>query len=133
MTTITELTLELRGTPLSEFSSRFVKLMYNAMGVSFFKYGALADAYPERVDAIASLEKRLAKYRETGNTEWLVDVANFAMIEFMRPRHPDAHFRGTDEDRTGRITVTGKQTSEKNKEIDTTPRTGPTPLDRLFK
>src|SRR5690349_4191389 len=98
---IEALTLELTGTPLSEFSARFVKLMYNAMGVSFHKYGLVKDAYPERVDAIASLKKRLEKYEADGNTEWLVDVANFAMIEFMLPRHPEAHFKGTDDDRTG--------------------------------
>jgi hypothetical protein len=48
------------------------------------------------VDAIASLKKRLKKYEETGNTEWLVDIANFAMIEYMYPQHEQAHFRATD-------------------------------------
>jgi len=41
---------------------------------------------------------RMRKYAETGNTEWLIDAANFAMIEFMHPRHPHAHFTGTDDD-----------------------------------
>jgi adenylate kinase family enzyme len=70
--------------------------MADRMAVSWCKYGLVADAYPTRADAIASLHKRLEKYAETGNTEWLMDVANFAMIEFMRPRHSQAHFRGTD-------------------------------------
>ncbi len=84
------------GVPKSEFSPEFVQGMADRMSVSYFKYGLVADAYPARVDAIASLEKRLQKYKDTGNLEWLMDVANFAMIEFMRPKHPDAHYRPTD-------------------------------------
>lgn len=80
----------------TEFSTDFVQKMKNRMLVSYMKYGAIKDAYPEKVDAVASLKLRLDKYAETGNTEWLVDAANFAMIEFMHPRHQDAHFRGTD-------------------------------------
>jgi hypothetical protein len=35
-------------------------------------------------------------YEESGNTDYLVDVANFAMIEFMHPSHPDASYKPTD-------------------------------------
>ena len=82
--------------PGTEFSIPFAQGMADRMSMSFFKYGALALAYPDRVDAVASLKKRLERYEETGNTEYLMDVANFAMIEFMRPRHPDAHFKAED-------------------------------------
>lgn len=88
----------------TEFSAPFVRKMQNAMCVSFYKYGAVKEAYPSRVDAVESLKIRLAKYAETGNTEFLVDAANFAMIEFMHPKHPDAHYRATDaEESPGRI------------------------------
>lgn len=66
------------------------------MQVSFHKYGPVANAYPHKVNALESLHKRLEKYAETGNTEFLIDAANFAMIEFMFPAHPNAHFRATD-------------------------------------
>lgn len=82
--------------PASEFSEQFTKGMRDRMAVSYFKYGKVADAYPHKVNAIESLHKRLDRYLETGNTEWLMDVANFAMIEFMHPAHPEAHFRATD-------------------------------------
>lgn len=49
----------------------------------------------ELAKAIDSAEERLRLYRETGNTEWLVDLANFAMIEYMHHSHPQAHFRAT--------------------------------------
>lgn len=42
------------------------------------------------------MEKRLEKYKETGNTEFLADIANFAMIEFMYPQHLDADYIATD-------------------------------------
>lgn len=84
------------GTPPSEFSIEFIQGMANRMSVSFYKYGLIAEAYPAKVNAIASMKLRIKKYEETGNLEWLMDAANFAMIEYMLPRHPDAHYRATD-------------------------------------
>ena len=84
------------GVPDSEFSLDFVQGMCDRMGMSFFKYGRVAAAYPTKVDAIANLKLRLDRYEHDGNTEWLMDVANFAMIEFMHPKHPDAHFSPRD-------------------------------------
>ncbi len=97
-----------KGVPPSEFCKQFVQGMVDRMAMSFFKYGRVADAYPKKVDAIASLERRLAMYKQTGNGDWLMDVANFAMIEFMHPRHPDFHFRPTDSHESpGRANVDG--------------------------
>jgi hypothetical protein len=115
--------------PETENSSTFHQGMVNRMGVSFFKYGKVEDAYPNRVDAIRSLITRLEKYTGDlqlakeggcglggdGNTEWLMDVANFAMIEFMRPRHPGAHFKGTDSDASpGRSRLDGAGAHDRN-------------------
>lgn len=89
---------ETLATLATETSRRFHDLMDAAMLVSFYKYGAVADAYPEKVNAIESLKLRLDKYAATGNAEYLVDVANFAMIEFMHPANPDAFYKATDKD-----------------------------------
>ncbi len=78
-----------------DFSEDFVQKMKNRILVSHYKYGWVEDTYPELADAIACLEQRLEMFKKTGNTEHLVDVANFAMIEFMLPRHPKAHFAAT--------------------------------------
>lgn len=67
----------------------------NRIVVSHYKYGWMHECYPHISDAVKSLEERVDLYKRTGNREWLVDVANFAMIEFMYPRHPEAHFRAT--------------------------------------
>lgn len=101
--------------PMSEFSPEFVQGMANRMAVSFHKYGKVSDGFPENIDAISSLHVRLNKYEETGNTEWLMDVANFAMIEFMHPRHPLVHFEGTDSDQSpGRVRHSGEVDADRN-------------------
>lgn len=79
--------------PDSENSTQFHQGMIDRMAVSFHKYGAVADA-KGKIDQIKSLQLRLDKYLKTGNTEWLIDVANMAMIEFIH-RGPRA-FKPTD-------------------------------------
>lgn len=116
--------MELNDTkiPSSEFSKSFLQGMVNRMGVSFHKYGKVEDAFPE-LDPLASLQLRLEKYQETGNTEWLMDAANFAMIEFMHPSHPEAHYRGTDsKESPGRVTTNGRTTRKANLDLDTVPQ-----------
>ncbi len=109
--------------PSTEFSEEFVQGMRDRMAVSFYKYGAVADAYPHKVQAMASLQDRLRKYAETGNGEWLMDAANFAMIEFMHPAHPDAHFEGTDADASpGRVAArSGLRDHRDNQEVGSNP------------
>lgn len=82
--------------PSSEFSEEFLLGMVDRMAMSYYKYGPVANGFPKQVDAIGTLKDKLKAYENTGNTEWLMDVANYAMIEFMHPRHPKAHFRPTD-------------------------------------
>jgi hypothetical protein len=106
--TIPEKFTGLVGAPPTEFSETFVQYMANRMAVSFFKYGPVSEAYPSRVDAIATLRMKIDLYLnggtvkgghvEPGNTEYLVDAANYCMIEFMYPKHPLAHFAATDSD-----------------------------------
>lgn len=82
----------------TEYSERFDEIRKNMMAVSYFKYGPMKENYDNYkcMDAIGNIEKRLAKYKETGNTEFLADIANFAMIEFMYPSIPGAKYTATD-------------------------------------
>lgn len=80
-----------------EYSDMFDDKRKNRVKTSFHKYGSAAENFGKGfVDAIGSLEKCLEKYKETGNTEYLCDLANYAMFEFMYPQHPEAHFRATE-------------------------------------
>lgn len=105
------------GAP-TEVSRTFIQGMADRMAVSFHKYGAVKQAYPKDVDAIASLKTRLERYLEDGNTEWLMDVANFAMIEFMLPRHPKAHYRPTDSNESPGRTKTDGRSAGQNHNLD---------------
>jgi hypothetical protein len=100
-----------------ESSEEFHQHMINAMSMSYITYGPVRAAFPEKVNALDSLMLRLKKYKETGNKEFLVDVANFAMIEFMFPNRPDAYFEATDfKESPGRVWHGSKKpTSENNK------------------
>lgn len=85
----------------TEFDEEFVQKMRNRMIVSYHKYGAVAiNAGKKLVDEMESLQMRINRYMATGNTEFLVDVANFAMIEYMYPSIKDACFTGTDSDKS---------------------------------
>lgn len=99
----------------TQVSKTFLDGMIARMEMSFFKYGDVAEAYPEKIDAMASLEQRLKKYADTKNTEFLIDAANFCMIEFMFPRLPGAFFQATDSDQSpGRTTTLGIETDRPN-------------------
>lgn len=103
--------------PQTEFSWQFVQGMANRMAVSYHKYGAIADGFPDRINALKSLQQRLDSYLETGNTEYLIDAANFSMIEYLHPSNPDAFFKATDSDGSpGRISANGESTYDRNKE-----------------
>lgn len=82
--------------PDSEFSEQFVAFMKNRMALSYFKYGSVTQVFPKLVDAMLTAEKYITLYKETGNKERLVDAANYLMIEFMHPKHENAHFEATD-------------------------------------
>lgn len=97
------------GVPETEFSPEFAVRMIRAMQVSFFKYGRVADAYPVKFDAASDVRARMAKYRQTGNKHYLVDAANFAMIEAMHPApERNAEWGGNSAaDSPGRTTASG--------------------------
>jgi hypothetical protein len=82
----------------TEYSTEFDRIRQNMMVMSYYKYGPMQENYKQEkcLDAIGNLEKRLQKYKDTGNTEFLADIANFAMIEFMYPQNPKAFYKPTD-------------------------------------
>lgn len=82
----------------TEYCERFDEIRKKQMLMSYHKYGPVKDNYDrfKSMDALGNIEKRIQKYKETGNTEFLADAANFAMIEFMYPSIPGAAYVPTD-------------------------------------
>ena len=79
-----------------EYSEQFDKERKHRVEVSFYKYGPARKNFGEgRVDAIGSLELCLDKFKKTHNTEYLLDIANYAMFRYMFPM-PGESFKQTD-------------------------------------
>lgn len=80
----------------SEYSEKFDELRKNRVVASFFKYGPIKVNFGQGlVDPIESAEMCIAKYRNTLNTEYLTDAANYLMFAFMFPEE-GAYFHATD-------------------------------------
>lgn len=80
-----------------EYSEEFDGLRKNRVKMSFYKYGPASVNFGEKiVNALESSERCIEKYRKTGNTEYLLDAANYIMFEYMFPSVPGAYFRATD-------------------------------------
>ena len=98
-----------------EYSDRFDELRQNRVNVSYYKYGSAADNFGMRlVNALESHDLCIKKYLETGNIEYLCDVANYLMFEFMYPQKKDAFFRATDSSESAGIS--GISVNEMNKD-----------------
>ena len=86
-----------------EYSIEFDEKRKNAILVSYHKYGPSKENFKKgMVDAIGSLKKNLKKFEETGNTEYLIDVANYAMFRYMYPQGNES-YRPTDSDQSAGV------------------------------
>ena len=83
-----------------DFSLSFIEKMKNAIEMSFYKYGWASKTYPELAQAHKCIKQRLEEYEKTHNKEFLVDVANFAMLEYLYPSFSDAKYIPTDSDKS---------------------------------
>lgn len=94
--TTIKVTLEQRAK--SEWSPKFESLMRNRLILGSFRYGFLSSKDKSTYDRVGSAIKRLNRYQETGNQEYLVDAANMCLVEFVEGSHPKAHFESIDDD-----------------------------------
>lgn len=78
-----------------ECSDGFCEMMDNRLVMGYLRYGPMQSKKPLFYDLERCL-LRLQTYRETGNTELLVDAANYCRCEFKRSQHPKKHFHAVD-------------------------------------
>ncbi len=81
----------------TEWCPEFVMLMQNRLIMGAFRYGRFDSPEKWRYDFIGGLKKKIAQYEATGNMEHLVDMSNYPLLEFVRPSHPNAHWKATDD------------------------------------
>lgn len=100
-----------QGNWKDDYSEKFDTLRKNRVELSYLKYSSAKKNFSTgNVNAMETMQLCLDKYRETGNTEYLCDAANYCMFEFMYPQHPKAHFRATDsKESAGVVGITEKE------------------------
>ena len=87
----------------TDYSIEFDKKRKASIEQSYYKYGKASKNFATgNVDAIGSLEKCLEKFKETKNTEYLIDVANYAMFRYMWPQDVE-YFKRTNSDESAGI------------------------------
>lgn len=84
-----------KSIPDTQVSQKFIQGMIDRMAFGFHNYGPIVVNFPNNYNAMKSMRQRIQKYRKTHNTEWLIDAANYLMIEFMLPKDKKAFFEST--------------------------------------
>ena len=88
-----------------EYSEEFDRLRKNRVQMSYYKYGSARDNFGGgRVDALATAERCIEAFKKDGNTEHLIDAANYLMFRYMYPYEGEI-FTATDS--TGSVGTVG--------------------------
>ena len=97
-----------------DYSDKFDMLRKAAVITSHYKYGPVEDNFGVNggVDAVKTLEMCLDKFKQTKNTEYLVDVANYAMFRFMYPKDGE-RYTPTDSNESAGISGISKKEMER--------------------
>ena len=89
--------IDIESLRLTEWDTEFEQLMRNRLVMGAMRYGKIGAPGKPIYDRVSSIIKRMEKYKATGNKEFLVDVANLCLLEFVECHHPNAHFHAIDD------------------------------------
>ena len=89
--------LEYEDLAASQWSPEFERLMRNRLVMGAMRYGRLHDPAKPAFNRFLAMKAKLFWYFEEGNLEYLVDLANLALLEFEEGQHPKRHFAATDD------------------------------------
>lgn len=78
-----------------ECSDGFHELMDNRIVMGRLRYGPISNPTPPFYD-LGKARAELDQYAQTGNTEHLVNAANYCRLEFKRGKHPRKHWEAKD-------------------------------------
>lgn len=93
--------------PQDQIDIPFIQGMLNRMAVGFHNYGHMR-RYENKSNSLKNVKIRLEKYEQSHNTEFLIDAANFTMMEFVKPGFEDAFFKSTTKEESPGVIVNGK-------------------------
>ena len=82
----------------TEWSPTFEQLMRNRLIMGALRYGTLEEKRhrPVPYDLIGAIKSKIELYDRTGNLEYMVDIANYCLLEFELGDHPTRHFEALD-------------------------------------
>ena len=104
---------------MSDYNEEFDRLRKNRVEVSSMKYGSAKKNFSTgNVQAIPTCMLCIDKYKETCNTEYLCDAANYLMFEFTWPQVPGAYFKATDSNESAGIVGISEKEMEEYKNAD---------------
>ena len=91
---------------MEDYSEQFDKERRYRVEVSHYKYGSARKNFGSgRVDALATAELCIEKFKKTKNLEFLVDAANYLMFRYMYPL-PGDFFKATDSNESAGVVGT---------------------------
>lgn len=82
-----------------QWSDSFEKGMRDRLVMGAIRYETLQDKAIKgnTYKILEAIHHRTDLYASTGNQEYLFDIANFCLIEFVAPTHPAPHLSPTDD------------------------------------
>lgn len=81
----------------TQWSDDFERKMRNRLIMGALRYGLMKSPDKPQYDRMTSIQKKVELYKQTGNDEYLVDIANCALLEYEEGGHPLKHFRADDD------------------------------------
>lgn len=86
---------------VTEWSDEFERLMRNRLIMGAIRYGPMGHGSIPRgkptYNRTESIVQRIKLFRKTGNAEYLIDVANFALLLYEERNHTNWHFKSEDD------------------------------------
>jgi hypothetical protein len=93
--------------PLDQIDIPFIQGMIDRMAFGYFNYGHMR-RYEVKSHSLKNVEIRLKHYKKTKNTEFLMDAANYCMMEFCVPSIIGAKYTPTTKKESPGAIVDGK-------------------------
>ncbi len=79
----------------TEWNPKFESLARGKLIQAVYRYGVLRKN--NSYDFIEAMKAKIRKYEDTHNLELMVDVRNYAMLEFTKPKYSDAYYYNEDD------------------------------------
>lgn len=81
----------------TEWDQEFERLMRNRLIMGAFRYGLLKDKHTHGYLLLDGMLRLIEQYRKTGNLEFMVDLANYALLEYVAQRGAGGAFVSVDD------------------------------------